>query len=148
MPVLIAGGGERVTLRQVARYADVANFGPTSPSGGAASLEDVRRNCAALYDHTRTLGRPYESMLRSYMVWAIVAAHPDAVEDKVKRVAPLISPAGREGMFTGTPGEMVTYYRGLVDAGMQYFIVAVNENDHETAELLGTQVIPRFATNT
>ena len=47
VPVMIAGGGERVTLRQVARYADVANFGPSSHSGGAASLDDVRRKCSA-----------------------------------------------------------------------------------------------------
>src|SRR5215217_792940 len=32
-PLILAGGGERVTLRQVARLADVSNFGP-GPAGG------------------------------------------------------------------------------------------------------------------
>jgi hypothetical protein len=48
-------------------------------------------------------------------------------------------------MFTGTAQEMVPYCQGLVDAGMRYIILAIDVDDLETAELVGTQVIPRFA---
>ena len=44
VPVLIAGGGERVTLRQVARLADVSNFAPHEWSGAAFEVIDVARN--------------------------------------------------------------------------------------------------------
>src|ERR1019366_3545420 len=39
VPLLIGGGGERVTLRQVAQYADMSNFGPHIWTGSAFSLD-------------------------------------------------------------------------------------------------------------
>jgi alkanesulfonate monooxygenase SsuD/methylene tetrahydromethanopterin reductase-like flavin-dependent oxidoreductase (luciferase family) len=51
VPLLIAGGGERVTLRRVAEHVDVANFGPSHLTGGAASVADVRRKLDALRGH-------------------------------------------------------------------------------------------------
>src|SRR5207237_101205 len=66
VPVLLAGGGERVTLRQVARYADASNFGPNSITGGAWTSEDVRRKCAVLDSHCANVGRPPTSVLRTF----------------------------------------------------------------------------------
>ena len=57
IPVLIAGGGERVTLRQVARYADMANFGPHEWTGGAFDLDAVTRKLAVLRRHCEAEGR-------------------------------------------------------------------------------------------
>ena len=58
VPLLIAGGGERVTLRQVAQYADASNFGPHVYTGGASRVEDVIRKCHALRAHCEALNRP------------------------------------------------------------------------------------------
>ncbi len=64
VPLLIGGGGERVTLRQVAQYADASNFGPHMFTGSAASMEDVVRksdvistHCAARSWKHRHIGR-------------------------------------------------------------------------------------------
>src|SRR5262249_33173194 len=48
VPLLLAGGGERVTLRQVAAHADACNFGPSDATGAAWGLPEVRRKLAAL----------------------------------------------------------------------------------------------------
>src|SRR5215211_810560 len=47
LPLLVGGGGEKVTLRLVARYADANNVG-----GG---LESVRRKEAVLLQHCETV---------------------------------------------------------------------------------------------
>ncbi|HET6316263.1 MAG TPA: hypothetical protein VFG86_07385 [Chloroflexota bacterium] len=38
----------------------------------------------------------------------------------------------------------MAYYRGLVDAGMRYFIVGCG-SDAETVRLVGEEVVPRVA---
>lgn len=45
--VLIGGGGERKTLRLVARYADACNLFASSPADVARKLEVLERHCAA-----------------------------------------------------------------------------------------------------
>jgi F420-dependent oxidoreductase-like protein len=45
-PVLIGGGGERKTLRLVARYADACNLFASSPAEVAHKLEVLRGHCA------------------------------------------------------------------------------------------------------
>ena len=49
MPLLVGGGGEQVTLKLVARYADANNVG-----GG---VDSVRRKEAILVQHCETVGR-------------------------------------------------------------------------------------------
>src|SRR5438067_1156210 len=86
VPLLIAGGGERMTLHQVAEYADASNFGAHSYTGSAVTLADVERKYAALHQHCRALGRPYNSMLRSQFTFRLVLAQtPASVQAKLDR---------------------------------------------------------------
>jgi len=41
-----------------------------------------------------------------------------------------------------TPDEAIAHYRRLVEAGVQYFIPAMNGNDEETLRLLAQEVVP------
>jgi alkanesulfonate monooxygenase SsuD/methylene tetrahydromethanopterin reductase-like flavin-dependent oxidoreductase (luciferase family) len=51
-PILIGGGGEKKTLRLVARYADACNIAVYDPAQAAHKLEVLREHCA-------TEGRDY-----------------------------------------------------------------------------------------
>jgi len=46
-PILIGGGGEKKTLRLVARYADACNIAVYDPAQAAHKLEVLREHCAA-----------------------------------------------------------------------------------------------------
>jgi alkanesulfonate monooxygenase SsuD/methylene tetrahydromethanopterin reductase-like flavin-dependent oxidoreductase (luciferase family) len=127
VPVLIGGGGERVTLRQVAQHADACNFGPDPNAGNAGSLDDVRRKFEALERHCVVLGRDPRSVLRSHLLFPVVLREHAADVDREQ-----IPATG----FAGTPSELESYYRPLVRVGMEYFIVGLNHNDFESLRLL------------
>jgi alkanesulfonate monooxygenase SsuD/methylene tetrahydromethanopterin reductase-like flavin-dependent oxidoreductase (luciferase family) len=142
VPVLIAGGGEQVTLRQVAQYADMSNFAAHSWTGSAFSLEDITRKYRALRAHCEATGRPYDAILRSYSTVALLARTPSAVEVK-KAADPLgIRDFLLSSTVAGTPSEVIPYYQALVDCGVQYFMVGVYSQDRETLSLLAEEVIP------
>jgi F420-dependent oxidoreductase-like protein len=56
-PLWIAGGGEQLTLRTVARYADYSNF--------MGSLEQVQRKNRILDEHCQKIGRNPDDIKRS-----------------------------------------------------------------------------------
>jgi F420-dependent oxidoreductase-like protein len=59
-PILIGGGGERKTLRLVARYADACNVFGSSP-------EDVARKLEVLRSHCEAEGRDYDSIEKTVL---------------------------------------------------------------------------------
>ena len=142
VPVLIGGGGERTTLRLVARHADVSNFGPHEWTGGAYDLAAVRRKYGLLRGYCEEIGRPYDAILRShYTPLLTLAESPRELESKRSRAR--IPDAGlRTVPVFATVGEAIVHYQGLIDAGVHYFLATVNGRDAQTAELLAGQVLP------
>jgi len=146
IPLLIAGGGERVTLRQVAQYADAANFGPHVHSGGAARVEDVARKCDTIRTYCQTFERPVDSILRTHLTLPLVLGETtSAIAAKQETVSPALREAVRSGIFEGSPSDAITHYNALIRAGMQYLIVAMWYNDLETLQLFGQRVLPALA---
>jgi alkanesulfonate monooxygenase SsuD/methylene tetrahydromethanopterin reductase-like flavin-dependent oxidoreductase (luciferase family) len=147
IPLMIAGGGERRTLRQVAGLADACNFGPGAVTGEADEPQDVRRKLEFLKRHCDELGRDYAEILRTYFTgWLILAPDRAALDRKLARMFPEGVPARPGFLLIGTVDEIAAYYRARAAAGIQYFVVQVIDNtDHETLELLAREVAPRVA---
>src|SRR5712672_3867817 len=57
IPILIGGGGEKVTLKLVAQYGDASNV--------LGDLETIRHKLAVLKEHCETLGRDYATIHRT-----------------------------------------------------------------------------------
>ncbi len=147
LPLLIAGGGERVTLRQVAQYADMSNFGEHAYAGGARSVADVRRKLNVLAQHCAALGRPPESLLRSHITFPLILGETRArVEARVDAIPSARRAFIQTSLFAGTPDDAITYYRSLAEAGIQYFIPTLGVDDEETLELLADRVVPAVVT--
>jgi alkanesulfonate monooxygenase SsuD/methylene tetrahydromethanopterin reductase-like flavin-dependent oxidoreductase (luciferase family) len=151
-PLLIGGGGERVTLRQVARYADACNlssFGNGSVGSGTATAEGIRHKLAVLRQHCDALGRQFDTVLRTHITgWLILAEHEAAVGAKLQHYFPTGLEQRFSGpwsgfVFAGTPEQAIPYYQELVEAGIQYFIIeTLDAADEETIRLLAERVMP------
>jgi alkanesulfonate monooxygenase SsuD/methylene tetrahydromethanopterin reductase-like flavin-dependent oxidoreductase (luciferase family) len=140
VPILLAGGGERVTLRHVAQYADASNFGAGSLVGGAWGADDVRRKYGLLEGHCQALGRPLGGILRTHVSFALKL---DELEPgRMERIYDDAFDFEFERLI-GPPPEAVAYFRSLAQAGVQYFIVGVGE-DAEMLRLLAERVIPEL----
>ncbi len=62
----------------------------------------------------------------------------------VRLTLPGVSGCGREARRCGTPPQLITSYRQLVEAGMRYFIVSCG-SDLETLRILAQEVMPQVA---
>ena len=146
VPFLLAGGGEKTTLRQVARFADAANMGAHPAIGQAVSALDVGRKFDVLKGWCAEYGRPYESVLRSHFTMPLILAPTPAALGKKLAAWPQETVAWwGEALFAGTPEEAAAFYRDLAALGFQYFVANILGGDAETVELLGSEVMPAFA---
>ncbi len=142
VPLLIGGGGT-ATLRQVARYADVANFGSSAPTGQVVGVEAARERFAVLRRHCQELGRPYESVLRSYYTIPVLGRTPEEARALADSYPSFMLRHARDAMVVGTPEQVVPIYQRLIEAGAQYFVAAW-QNDPASLRLLADEVIPRL----
>jgi alkanesulfonate monooxygenase SsuD/methylene tetrahydromethanopterin reductase-like flavin-dependent oxidoreductase (luciferase family) len=137
VPLLLGGGGERVTLRLVARYADASNLG----GGSARDTAELAHKHAILRRHCDAVGRPGDAVLRT--VWTAAVLGPDAATAARKLAAAPAAARGFPNGVFGTPAQAIAHFRELAAAGAQYFIVIVD--DAETARLVAEQVAPEVA---
>jgi alkanesulfonate monooxygenase SsuD/methylene tetrahydromethanopterin reductase-like flavin-dependent oxidoreductase (luciferase family) len=138
----------------VAQYADACNVtnntnidGKVQDGGGAAL---VQQRLEALRQHCENLGRPYDEVLKTHFTIKLVIAPTEAaLAEKLERQSQVrsTSPGTRRALpsayVTGTPDQVAAYYQSVADVGIEYFIAQVDSADHETHELLATEVIPR-----
>ena len=77
-PLWIAGGGEKVTLKIAAKYAQYTNF--TSEPDAFAHKSQV------LADHCRDVGTDYDAIVRSANFNAVVGESEADVEERIDRI--------------------------------------------------------------
>lgn len=147
-PLLLAGSGERAALRLVARYADACNFGAGHSTGLVRSAKEIERKNEVLSAYCRDEGRDPSSILRTHFTsWLMIGPTVDAALRKRDHYYP--QGLNEEQLYSrvvGSPESVAEYYQGLVDAGMQYFVVqTLDARDRETIELLALEVMPRVA---
>jgi alkanesulfonate monooxygenase SsuD/methylene tetrahydromethanopterin reductase-like flavin-dependent oxidoreductase (luciferase family) len=142
VPLLIAGGGERVTLRQVAQYADASNFGAHPHTGDASSIEDVVRKCNALRAHCERLARPTDAVLRTHITLPLVIGETQAaIATQQGKAPPFLREMFLSSEVSLTPSEAIVYYNALIEAGIQYFIIVCWPDDLNTPRLFSEKVM-------
>ena len=132
-PVMIAGGGEQMTLRAVARLADACNVG--------GDLATVKHKFAVLRSHCDAAQRDYDAIERTHNFSWLLARDDAAVGAKRER----LSARGPLRGFVGTVSEAIDLVGQYRDVGVQVLINSDYRNDQETLELFASEVMPHFA---
>lgn len=138
-PIMIGGGGEKLTLRVVAEQADQWNtFG---------SPEDFRRKIAILREHGRAVGRNTEEIEVS---WAGVMHVTDSASEKAALMQALAETYGRPmeavepTVLVGSIEEIIERIGRYLEVGVTHFIcVARPPFHHPSLRQFAERVIPR-----
>jgi alkanesulfonate monooxygenase SsuD/methylene tetrahydromethanopterin reductase-like flavin-dependent oxidoreductase (luciferase family) len=137
LPLLVGGGGEKVTLKLVARYADANNVG-----GG---IENVRRKEAILLQHCETVGRDPAEIERTSGIGTVIIRDSRAEADKVH--AAMFERNGHADQWTdqtvGTPEDVAERLLPYLDIGYRHLIGGFpSPHDEESMTRLATEVRP------
>lgn len=147
MPLLVGGGGENVTLRLVARYADANNI------GFAAGLEGFKRKEEALRRHCEELGRDEREIERTLNTGPMIIR--DSREEASRVLGQAYAQNGKAQTWagrpasaqpTGSPEHVVETLLPFVEQGYRHVVVGFpSPYDEETMERLIGEVQPMLA---
>jgi F420-dependent oxidoreductase-like protein len=151
IPLWIAGGGERKTLRIAAKYGQYTNFDATP--------DVFTRKSEILAEHCKDVGTDFDAIVRSSNFNVIIGETDKDVADKLAWVRahyePLIPADVLERNYTmlstgplvGTPDKVVEHLTELNSLGMDYAISNFVDAayDSSSIELFASKVIPELA---
>ncbi|MFF2631736.1 LLM class F420-dependent oxidoreductase [Microbacterium sp. NPDC058021] len=151
IPLWIAGGGEKVTLKIAATYASYTNF--------AGSIEEFTHKSEVLRGHCDAVGRDFADITRSSNFNTVIADTEAEVADRVAAVVARLAPfvgaerAGhiereyRESPGVGTPEQVAERLAARQAAGLGYAIHYFPEAayDRSGIELFEREVVPALS---
>ena len=137
LPILVGGGGEKVTLKLVAQYADACNLG-----GG---IETVRRKEQILREHCDAVGRDEREIERTVGVGVVVIRDSRAEAERVFREAFATNKIAQlwEDQPVGTVEDVAAKLAPYLEIGYRHMIVGhPGPYDEESAVRLANEVRP------
>ncbi len=152
IPLWVAGGGEKVTLRIAAQYAQYTNF--------SGSPDEFARKSEILRGHCERLGTSFDAITRSANYNVVIARDEAEVRERIDaveaRLVPYIGEAKAAGAvkdlrdgsaLAGTPEQIVERLREMDTLGMTYPIVYFPEAAYDVSgiELFAREVVPALA---
>jgi len=141
-PVWIGGGGEQLTLRVVARLADVSNFG--------GKPEEWTHKRAVLQQHCLDVGRDEDEIVKSWSPELLVRedeAEARALHDARREQQPWIEEwdSYQRGNLAGTPDQLCDRLRTYHELGCTYVVPWCADYPADTSlRLFAEQVMPEF----
>jgi alkanesulfonate monooxygenase SsuD/methylene tetrahydromethanopterin reductase-like flavin-dependent oxidoreductase (luciferase family) len=152
IPFWISGGGEKVTLRIAARYAQYTNY-----AGG--NVAEFEHKSEVLRGHCDAVGRDFASITRTtnnnVVIGETEAEVRDriaAISDRIQRFAPeahdkLMANFTLDNPTVGTVEKVTEHLAALEKAGAEYTISYFPELAYDTsgAELFEQKVIPALS---
>jgi F420-dependent oxidoreductase-like protein len=120
-PITVGGGGEKLTMKITAKYADRFDWGSLS------SVEDYKSKLKLLQEQCKVVGRNFGEIERS--CWpggqVLIAQNQRELEEIISLRKPSNLPMDefRKGILSGTPNECRKQLQVYVDLGVTYFML-------------------------
>jgi alkanesulfonate monooxygenase SsuD/methylene tetrahydromethanopterin reductase-like flavin-dependent oxidoreductase (luciferase family) len=119
VPILIGGGGERRTLRLVAKYADASNL--------IGDPDELRAKYAVLAEHCAAVGRDFSEIERTALA-PIGLGGPHVFGPAAESADQIVDRLGR-----------------LAEAGVQHVILTfARTDDRDLIDLLASRILPQL----
>ena len=151
IPMWVAGGGERKTLRIAAEYADYTNFD--------GSPEGFDHKSRILEGHCKDVGRDFGQIVRSANYNVVIGRDETEVAERLAWIRAHYESVGlpqdvveetvrsfETGPLVGTPEQIVETLRDLESRGMTYAITYFAEQAYDLSgvELFEREVVPEL----
>lgn len=153
IPIWIAGGGEKVTLRIAAQYAGYTNFDGTP--------EEFDQKSAVLRGHCDRLGTDFAAITRSANYNVMIGSTEAEVADRLRQLDERVRPylgddrteaflaeyTNGKALAVGTPEQIVERLARMQERGMDYGIFYFPEAayDRSGVELFEREVLSELA---
>jgi F420-dependent oxidoreductase-like protein len=140
VPIMVGGGGEKVTLQIAAKYGDISHF-----FTGDMKILDAKTS--ALRSHCEKLGRDYDSIRKATGFSILLGENEAEAEEKLRRVAATRSQTPeamrqRLGPGFGTPDEVASRMTEYVDRGIG--LITLSFTDWSDMPAFADSVMSRF----
>ncbi len=137
LPICIGGGGEKVTLKLVARYGDMCNIGGT--------VEQVRHKEEVLLQHCETVGRDPSTIERTMGIGTVFIRDDRAEAGRLFKAAfernRIAVPWKNQPV--GTPEDVAEKLAPYVELGYRHLVAGVPADyDEESMTRFATEVRP------
>ena len=149
IPLWVAGGGEKVTLKIAAKYAQYTNF--------SGIPEEFTHKSELLRAHTEAVGTDFEAIVRSTNYNTVIGSTEAEVAERLDAIEARVAPhlgdrlddfmrnfRSERALAVGTPEQIVERLQGMADRGLDYSILYFPEAayDRSGIELFEREVIP------
>ncbi len=145
-PLMLAGGGEQLTLRTVARHADISNY-----AAWMGTPQAFKAKSEALDSHCCKVGRDPGEITRSWACYTLISEDQGKAEMSMDRYTRNMQTrygnesGDRRPPLAGAPDEVIEQVQRYIDAGVRMFIVRFMGDDFDSeARLFAEKVAPSF----
>jgi len=134
-PLMVGGGGKKITLRIAAQYADWWNI-------PGASAERYKELLEVLRGHCQKVGRDYDQIVKTWCSDCVAIAPTHEAALKLAESSPFY---GGGQAIIGTPEEAAAQLQPFIDLGVQHFILRfIDFPKTAGAELFAQEVAGRL----
>ncbi len=142
IPLWIGGGGEKVTLKLVAKWGDACNV--------TSDVEQLSHKLEVLKGHCNTVGRDYDEIIKSTSLSIHLIENEGQEEQETAQARGDKSyEEYAKGNIVGTPEQVVERIVPLINAGANYFILSFPRIAYDQSHLqrFAKEVMPQFETS-